>query len=175
MPHYFFFASTLRQNRENVCCIWFKIGSVARFHWTQGMSRFERSREKRYISRLASCRQLAYHMNDIASSVVRNFSSPCPHDKAPTIEYHKKVECCASAVLRCRIHRYIGFNSRYFSGIGIKVIKNYIWNIISCILSTTIPSRNVREVCPVWCVWIPLRDISRIFVIRNIRIINYCD
>ena len=32
-------------------------------------------------------------MSDIASSVVQNFSSPCPHDKAPTIElieYHKK-------------------------------------------------------------------------------------
>ena len=129
------------------------------------------------ISRLPSCRSLAYHMSDIASSVVRNFSSPCPHDKAPTIEYHKKVKCCASAVVRCRIHRcsYIGFNSRYFLGIGINVIKIYIWNIISWILSATIPSRNVREVCPVWCVRIPLREILRIFVIRNIGIINYCD
>ena len=36
-------------SNENVCGIWFKIGSVARSHWTQGMWRFERSREKRYI------------------------------------------------------------------------------------------------------------------------------
>ena len=54
MPHYFFLSSTLRQNRgkdrENVCGIWFKIGSAARSHWTQGMWRFERSREKRYIT-----------------------------------------------------------------------------------------------------------------------------
>ena len=34
---------------ENFCGIWFKIGNVARSHWTQGMRRFERSREKRYM------------------------------------------------------------------------------------------------------------------------------
>ena len=34
-------------SNENGCGIWFKIGSVARSHWTQGMRRFERSREKR--------------------------------------------------------------------------------------------------------------------------------
>ena len=37
-------------SNENVYGIWFKIGSVARSHWTQGMRRFERSREKRYIT-----------------------------------------------------------------------------------------------------------------------------
>ena len=35
-------------SNENVCGIWFKIGNVARSHWTQVMWRFERSREKRY-------------------------------------------------------------------------------------------------------------------------------
>ena len=34
---------------ENVCGIWFKIGRVTRLHWTQGMWRFERSREKKDI------------------------------------------------------------------------------------------------------------------------------
>ena len=34
---------------ENVCGIWFKIGSDARSHWTQGMWRFERSLEKKDI------------------------------------------------------------------------------------------------------------------------------
>ena len=40
-----------------------------------------------------------------------------------------------------------------------------------------LPSPNVDEVCPVWCVRIPLREILRtcMFVIRNIGIINYCD
>ena len=33
-------------SNENVCGIWFKIGSVARSHRMQGMRRFERSREK---------------------------------------------------------------------------------------------------------------------------------
>ena len=105
--HTFFLVSTLRQNsakdRKNVCGIRFKIGSVARSDWTQGIWRFERSREKRYIT---ACElSVTYHMSDISSSVVRNFSSACPHDKARTIECHKKVECCASAVVRCRIHR----------------------------------------------------------------------
>ena len=36
-------------SNENVCGIWFKIGSVARSHWTQGMWRFIRSREKRGV------------------------------------------------------------------------------------------------------------------------------
>ena len=34
-------------SNENVCGIWFKIGSVTRSHWTQVMWRFDRSREKR--------------------------------------------------------------------------------------------------------------------------------
>ena len=37
-------------NNENVCGIWFKIGSVARSHWMQEMRRFEGIREKRYIT-----------------------------------------------------------------------------------------------------------------------------
>ena len=46
------FDETGRKTRSNVnvCGIWFKIGSVARSHWTQGMRWFERSREKRYIT-----------------------------------------------------------------------------------------------------------------------------
>ena len=35
------------ESNENVSGIWFKIGSAARSHWTQGM---RRSREKRYIT-----------------------------------------------------------------------------------------------------------------------------
>ena len=35
-------------SNEDVCGISFKIGSVARLHWTQVMWRFERSRDKRY-------------------------------------------------------------------------------------------------------------------------------
>ena len=51
-------------NDENVCGIWFKIGSVARSHWMQGMRRFERSRVKRYIT---ACELSVnrYHMSGI--------------------------------------------------------------------------------------------------------------
>ena len=56
-------------SNENVCGIWFKIGFVARSHWTQGIWRFERSREKRYTTTWAVS----------ASSVVQNFSSGLAH------------------------------------------------------------------------------------------------
>ena len=51
-------------SNENVCGIWFKIGSVARSHWIQGMRRFERSREKRYIT-ACELSVTRYHMSGI--------------------------------------------------------------------------------------------------------------
>ena len=52
------------ESNENVCGIWFKIGSVAHSLWTQGMRRFERSREKRYIT-ACDLSVTRYHMNGI--------------------------------------------------------------------------------------------------------------
>ena len=106
----------------------FKIGSVTRLHCMQGMWQFERSREKRYITacelsvtRLLHERYLLHRWYEI---LVR----ACRHDEAPSTERHKKVECCASAVVPVIpvAVEFIGFNSRYFSGIGIKVIKSYV-------------------------------------------------
>ena len=106
-------------SNEIVCGIWFKIGSVARLHWTQGMWRFKRSQEKRYIkacelsvTRLPQERYLLYQWYGILV--------PGWHP-------------------RCWIYRYqyIGFNSRYFSGIRINVIKSYVWCIIFGISTTT--------------------------------------
>ena len=51
-------------SNENVCGIWFKIGSVARSHWMQGMRRFERSREKR-SSTACELSVTRYHMSGI--------------------------------------------------------------------------------------------------------------
>ena len=68
-------------SNENVCGIWFKIGSVARSHWTQLMWRFERSREERYNHGL---RAVGKSLTTWASSVVRKISvRACPHDEAP--------------------------------------------------------------------------------------------
>ena len=67
-----------RESNENVCGIctrhWFKIGSVARLHCTQGMWRFERSRDKRYITALRAVGNPLSTWAVSASSVVRNFS-----------------------------------------------------------------------------------------------------
>ena len=61
-----------------------------------------------------------------------------------------------------------GFNSRYFSRIGKKVIRSYIWNIIFWI-PTTLSSRNIGEVSAIWCVLISLiREILRMFVTRKL-------
>ena len=115
-----------------------------------------------------------------ASSVVRNFSSGLPPRwRAEHWVLQKSrmlcISCRTGRTCCCWIYRCQYFNSRYFSGIERKAIKSYVWNIISWILMTTIPSRNVGQVCPVWCVRIPLRKIFRMFVTRNIGIINYCD
>ena len=51
-------------SNENICGMRFKIGSVARSHWTQGMRRFERSREKKYIT-ACELSVSRYHMSSI--------------------------------------------------------------------------------------------------------------
>ena len=43
-------------SNENVCGIWFKMGSVVRSHWTQVMWRFKRSREERHNHGLRTVR-----------------------------------------------------------------------------------------------------------------------
>ena len=58
-------------SNENVWCIWFKIGSVARSHWTHGMWRFEPSREKRYNHGLRAVGNSLTTWAVSASSMVR--------------------------------------------------------------------------------------------------------
>ena len=71
-------------SNENVRGIWFKIGSVARSHWTQVMWRFERSREKRYNHGLRAVGNSFTTWALSASSVVRKILvRACSHDKAP--------------------------------------------------------------------------------------------
>ena len=53
-------------SNENVCGIWFKIGSVARSHWTQGMRQYERNREKRYNT-ACELSVTRYHISGICS------------------------------------------------------------------------------------------------------------
>ena len=66
-------------SNENGCGIWFKIGSVARSHWSQVLWRFERSREKRYNHGLRAVGNSLTTWAVSASSVVRkNFSSGLP-------------------------------------------------------------------------------------------------
>ena len=89
-------------SNENVCGIWFKIGSVARSHWTQVMWRFERSREKRYNHGLRAVGNSLTTWAVSASSVVRKILTWAASTmKRRSIEGHKKVECSASAVVRC--------------------------------------------------------------------------
>ena len=60
-------------SNENVCGIWFKIGSVARSHWTQGsMWRFELSRDKRNNHGLPHEQYLLHRWYE------KNFSSGLP-------------------------------------------------------------------------------------------------
>ena len=91
-------------SNENVCAIWFKIGRVARSHWTQVMWRFERSRDKRYNHGLRAVGKSLTTWAVSALSVLPKNLVRGPHDKAPSPEgpeCHKQVECCASAVVRC--------------------------------------------------------------------------
>ena len=70
-------------SNENVCGISFKIGSVARSHWTQVMWRFERSREKRYNHGLRAVDNSLTTWAVSASSVVQKILvRACPHDEA---------------------------------------------------------------------------------------------
>ena len=70
-------------SNENVCDIWFKIGSVARSHWTQVMWRFERSRDKRYNHGLRAVGNSLTTWAVCASSVVRKILvRACLHDEA---------------------------------------------------------------------------------------------
>ena len=62
-------------SNENVCGIWFKIGSVARSHWTQVMWRFKRSRDNKYNHGLRAVGNSLTTWAVSAPSVVRNFSS----------------------------------------------------------------------------------------------------
>ena len=122
--------------------IWFKIGSVGRSHWTQGMWRFERSREKRYITacelsvtRLPHEWYLLHRWYGILVPALR------PRKSAEHLveQESRALYTSAAPVVRCRIYRcqYIGFNSRCFSGTGINVIKSYVWRIIFWISTTT--------------------------------------
>ena len=87
-------------SNENVCGIWFKIGSVARSHWTQVMWRFEQSRDKRYNHGLRAVGSLLTAWAVSALSVVRKILvRACPYDEAPEHWLPQKVECCASAVV----------------------------------------------------------------------------
>ena len=88
---------------ENVCGIWSKIGNVARSDWTQVMWRFKRSQEKRYNHGLRAVHNSLTTWAVSASSVVRKkfeFGLASTMKRCST-ECHKKVECCASAVVRC--------------------------------------------------------------------------
>ena len=70
-------------SNENVCGIWFKIGSVARSHWTQVMWRFERSREQRYNHGLRAVGNSLTTWAVSTSSVVRKILvRACLHDEA---------------------------------------------------------------------------------------------
>ena len=121
-------------SNENVCGIWFKIGSVARSHWTQVMRRFERSRKKRYNHGLRAVGNSLTTWG--ASSVVRKILvRACPHDEAPEHWVPQKsrmlcISCLTVLIIVSLWCKYVGFNSQYFSGIGIKVIKSYVWSII---------------------------------------------
>ena len=70
-------------SNENVCGIWFKIGSVARSRWTQVMWRFAWSREKRYNHGFRAVGNSLTTWAESASSVLRKiWVRACPHDEA---------------------------------------------------------------------------------------------
>ena len=86
-------------NNENVCGIWFKIGSVARSHWTQVMRRFERSREKRYSHGLRAVGNSLTTWAVYASSVVRKILvRACLHDEAAEhwVPHKSRMLCISS-------------------------------------------------------------------------------
>ena len=96
-------------SNENVCGIWFKIGSIARSHWTQGMWRFDRSREKRYNQGLRAVSNSLTTWGVSALSVVRNFRSGlAPTIKRRALNTTRKwsvVYISCSLVVRCWIYR----------------------------------------------------------------------
>ena len=70
-------------SNENVCGIWFKIGSVARSYWTQVTWRFERIREKRYNHGLRAVGNSLTIWAVSASSVVcKILVRACLHNEA---------------------------------------------------------------------------------------------
>ena len=70
-------------SHESVCGIGFKIGGVARSHWTRVMWRFERIREKRYNHGLRAVGDSLTTWAVSASSVVWKFLvRACLHDEA---------------------------------------------------------------------------------------------
>ena len=85
---------------ENVCGIWFKIGSVARSHWTQVMWRFEGSREKRYNHGLRAVGSSLTTWAISASSVVRKILVRAyPHDEEPE---HRVPQRSRMLCISCR-------------------------------------------------------------------------
>ena len=90
-------------NNENVYGIWFKIGSVARSHWTQVMWQFERSRDKRYNHGLRAVSNSLTTWAVSASSAVRKkiLFGLASTMKRRSTQCPEIVECCASAVVRC--------------------------------------------------------------------------
>ena len=79
-------------SNENVCAIWFKIGSVARSYWSQGLWRFERSREKICITACELLVTRLPHERFLLLGGMKFEFRACSHAKAPTTEYNKKVE-----------------------------------------------------------------------------------
>ena len=70
-------------SNENVCSIWFKIGSVARSHWTQVIWWFERRRDKRYNHGLRAVGN-SYHISGICfiGGTKKILVRACLHDEA---------------------------------------------------------------------------------------------
>ena len=153
---------------------------------------FQRSRKKRYITacelsvtRLPHLSGIGFidgHEILVASFPLRWNAKPLVQKKSRALYIWQLISMVPeTAVLWSYgiefspIVRQAGLNSRYFSRVGKKVIKSYGWKIIFRIL-TTLSSRNVGEISAVWYVLIFLfGEISRIFVTRNIVIINHCE
>ena len=119
-----------------------------------------------------------------ASSVVRNFSTGFggtglpPRWSAERLVPQKRraFYICCSLVVRCWI---VTVNTPALILGTFRESKYKSLKVTSDIqffqFRLQLPSRNVDEVCPVWFVRIPLREILRMFVTRNIGIVNYCN
>ena len=93
-------------SNKNVCGIWFKIGSVARSHWTQVMWRFERSREKRYNHGLRAVGNSLTTWAVSASSVVRKILvRACLHHEATEHWVPQKSQMLCISCHTVLIHR----------------------------------------------------------------------